>query len=737
MIKILLVILFPLCSFCQPTGRVIDSINRQPLPFATLRFFNHQGLLHSAVTDSNGRFSWTDTAIHFIEISAIGYQAGRFSIRPGDYLLQQLARTLAGVTVNTQRPAISIRPDGFLYDATRDVPIAGENTGDLLRKLPGIQVDPDGVPSMRGSTRIKVFIDGRPSEAYAATIADALRLIPAENIARIEIITQPSARYEGEGVDGVLQIFTRRPVSDGCSGNINGYLQNRALQLNANMAIRRKQWIITTDMGYYYLTNISWTTLTRTEAATGQLAQQLVRSNKFSNISTGIGITYLLDSLSTFSAGYRYGRGWDHIDTDISYFTASNSFKRSIDNPYLRYIHPVSWNYARKTKDKKGEFNFSGMWFDHHIENNYDLEQASYRETNFTTVWNKELGLESNYVYSGFEAGIKGAFRRYRNSSVFIPGANRSQKFLFPRDIYSIYISQTFNLRDLKIRAGLRYEQTVLTLGIADTSIRVPDYKNLLPNVLVSRNFNSHSLSAAYSRKIFRPWLNYLSPVISYIDSLNISYGNPYLEPAVSNNYDLTYSFLKSKWLISANFFWYQTLRSIEGVALLKTGGIVERTYQNIAQNSITGVSVQLSYRTTSLTINVNNNLRYISFGNRNGWVNNFTANATYKFTPSFSASAYVLLNGTRIDFQGSATGTRYYNFAANKIFAKGKYGLSIRLDNLFMPYQTITELSKTESFVITSNNKQIRRFFRFGFSYKFGKKEIRVPPVRTVSSEN
>ena len=646
-------------------------------------------------------------------------------------------RTLRGVTIQSQRPAITLRPDGFLYDASRDLPSAGETTADLLRRLPGLQVDPNGVPSMRGSTRIKVFIDGKPSEAFASTITDALRMIPAENIAKIEIITQPSARYEGEGVDGVLQIYTKRLMSDGTSGSINGFIQNRNQVMNGNIATRRRQWIITNDIGFGYYTNINWTNIIRNGQSTDQLMQNIVRSNSNFNISAGIGITWLLDSLSTLSAGYRYSRGWDQINTNMSYFSGSNSFERIIDNPYMRYIHPVNWSYNKKTKDKKGEFNFIGGWFNHHVENNYSLLQGNFREENFNTVWNKELAIELNYMYGGFEAGAKGVFRRFRNASIFIPEANQSQAFIFPRDIYSAYVSQTIPLGKYKLRTGFRYEHTVSSLGIDGTKIPIPEYKNGLPNILVSRIFNSHTLSAAYSRKIFRPWLNYLSPVVNYIDSLNITYGNPYLDPAISNNYDFSWSFLKNRWLINANFFWYQTVRSIEGVAILKSTGILERTYQNIAQNSTAGMATQISYRTNTITVNVNNNLRYIDFGNRSGWVNNFTANATYKFSPDFYISSYILYNGKRIDLQGSTSGTRYYNFWINKTFSKGKYGLSLRLDNLFMHYQTITEESKTESFIVTSKNRQIRRFFRLGFSYKFGKKEIKVPPVRTVSSEN
>jgi hypothetical protein len=738
MAKLLLFLLLPVYSFGQLNSRVMDSTTRQPIPFATIRLLDQQQrLIQSVIADTSGRFSWTDTTIYYIGISATGYRSLQFKAGQTEYLLPSITKTLTGVTLTSQRPVITLRADGFLYDATQDVINAGESTIDLLQKLPGVQVDPNGVPSMRGSSRIKVFIDDKPSESYAPSITDALRMIPAENIARIEIITHPSARYEGEGVDGVLRIYTKRPLSDGISGNINGYIQNRARVITGNIAIRRKQWIITGDAGYFYSNNIFWTTLRRTDNTSHTLLQRQVRANKATNISMGIGITWLIDSLNTLSVGYRPGLGWDHVYTQIDYSIGSTSFGRFIDNPYKRYVLPVNWSYIRKTKNKKGEFSLFGNWFNHHVQSDYDLQQGSYKEINSNTVWNKELTVESNYMYGVFEGGIKGSFRRYRNNSVFIPDADRSQNFYFPRDIYAAYLSQTFTVKGFRIRTGVRYEQTVLSLNLSDTSFRIHDYKNLLPNILISRNFDSHILTAGYSRKIFRPYLGYLSPIINYIDSLNISYGNPYLDPSVSNNFDLTYSYNKKEWLISTGLFWNQALRSIEAVALLKPGGVIERTYQNISSNTTSGMSLQVTYRKGDWTANINNNLRYVDFGYRSGWINNFATYVIYKFSPDFSVSAYLMQNSKRIDLQGSTTGTRYYNVWFNKTFKNGKYGISMRFDNLFMHYQTIREVSQTESFQVISDNKQIRRFFRFGFSYKFGKKEVKIPPARNTSNEN
>jgi outer membrane receptor for ferrienterochelin and colicin len=739
-------LLLHLVCQAQVNGRVLDSATRQPLVFATVRLMTEkQKAAGSIITDSSGRYAFQNVhpGNYFFVFSMAGYAVKHSALLAvngplamEDQTLTTLTKTLTSVTVVAQRPLVTPRIDGFTYDATQDVPVPGENSSDLLRKLPGVQVDPDGIPSMRGSTRIKVFIDGKPSEAYASSIVEALRQIPADNIAKIEIITQPSARYDAEGVDGVINIFTKRRLSDGSSGAVNGYYQNRVRQLNTNIAWRRKQWILTAEAGYNYSNNISWTTIDRADIANNRVSQYQVRANQFTNLSGSIGITWLADSLTTISIGYRYGQGKDHITTDIDYYLANNQFRRSIDNPYKRWIHPLTWSYIRRSKDKTGEFSLLAYWFDHHIESDYSLRQNSYKENNVNTTWNKELNLEANYVKGNFETGIKSSFRRYRSASIFTPDNNRSQDFTFPRDIYAGYANYMFQIKEWKLRLGLRYEHTVLSLDFPDTSIRVPDYKNLLPNLLLSRNFGAHTFTAGYSRKIFRPYLAYLSPVINYVDSLNISYGNPYLDPAVSNNYDLTYSFIKNKWMISLNSFLYQTLRSIEAIALLKSSGIVERTYLNIARNTISGVAIQLTYRTSKFTFNTNNTLRYIDYGQREGWTGNFGGYAIYKLTSTFSVSAFLSYNTTRVDLQGSTTGSRYYNFGASKTFRDGKYGLSIRLDNLFMPFQTITETNETENFITSSANRQIRRFFRLGFSYKFGKKEIRVPATRTASSD-
>jgi hypothetical protein len=487
------------------------------------------------------------------------------------------------------------------------------------------------------------------------------------------------------------------------------------------------------------------------------LVQHRFVTNKGTNWSGGLTTTFIVDTLLSISVGIRYSNYTDRIYTTIDNTimipgNASTSFTRNINNPFKRTNVPISWSLIKKSRDKSAEFGFLGNYFNQQVETNYSLLQSKtgspdYAEINENLTTNKELALEADYSKnynnkSNFETGVKVAIRKFHNASLFLPDQNRSDRFFFPRDIWAAYASYTFTVKDSKIRAGLRYEHTVSSVHLQDTSFRVPGYKNLLPNIIISRSFGAHTISAGYSRKIYRPYLASLNPVISYIDSLNIAYGNPYLEPPKSNNYDLIHTFLKNEWLVSTNLFLYQIIKSIETVSILRADGIVARTYQNISANYATGAAITISYRDKKLTVNSNNTIRYTNYKSnnglpdRNGWLANLGINATYKITPSFTAASFITYNTTRVDLQGSTTGASFYNFLVIKTFKEAKYALSFRIDNFFMPFQTITEINETDDFYQSTGTRNMRRFFRIGFSYKFGKKEIRVAPVRTISSE-
>lgn len=766
------------------SGVLLDSLTREPVAFATVRLIDEkQNLMQRSFTDSTGYFTFHDIpagryALHF---SMVGYHPGQSpvfewpdSTMTGllQYILVAASHRLETVTVIAQKPLVTPRIDGFSYDARQDVPIAGENATDLLRKLPGVEVNQEGAPLMRGSSQIRVFIDGKPSTAYAGSVAEALQQIPTENIAKVEIITRPSARYDAEGTDGVIHIITRKPTEDGSSGSLNGFLANRSKQLSGNLTLRKSAWIINTTAGYGDNSDRQTGILNRIRHTTSQgtgLLQQRVTNSATTNWNGRINANWLIDTLTTFNFSYGYGKRSDESDMELDNSIWANDavidrFARYTDNPSGRYLHTFNGGVFRKSRDKSAEYSFMVGGFYQELESSYLLNQArewqtDYSETNRTMTGNRELALQADVTKKirntmELEAGVKAEFRRFSNHRVFevfdfrqgsyMPDYVRTDRFYFDRAIIATYISYTVKLKEWQLKAGGRYEHTHWPLHFGATSVTPPDYKNLLPNLMVSRQLSpAHSFSAGYARKLLRPYFVYLNPIPNYIDSLNLEYGNPYLRPTITNQYDITHTYQKSRWLVGTAIFINRTNNSIETVRLLKPGGMMENTYENIGKFYATGVTLTLAFTAKRFTFRANNTLRHLVFDSdsrfptRKGFAGSHSVNLSYRPTNTFNINAFTSLNTRAVTLQGNRTGWQSYGLTINKDFPGKKLSASLRITNLFTPYQDVREESSATDFYQHMQNRYINRFFRLGLTYKFGKKEIRVPVTNTISSEN
>lgn len=785
---IIIFMLFYAAAFGQQDGGIsgvlLDSLTHEPVVLATVRLMDgKQNPVQHLFTDSTGRFAFHDIpagryALHF---SMVGYHSRQSPVFewpdstmtvPREYLLVAASHRLETVTISAQRPLVIPRTDGFSYDAAQDVPIAGETATDLLRKLPGVEVNPDGTPLMRGSSRIRVFIDGKPSTAYSASVGEALLQIPVENIARVEIITRPSARYDAEGTDGVIHIVTRKPAEDGSSGSFNGFLGNRNRQLSGNLTLRKSAWIIHGGAGYVDNTNRLTSTLRRTGQTVAQgtdLFQQQTTNSATTNWNARVNTNWLADSLTTLNFSYGYSKRSDESGMEMENFLSVNNeaadrFTRYTDNPSGRYLHTLNSGVFRKSCDKSAEYSFMAGWFYQKLESSYVLNQVrsgytDYREANRTLTGNRELALQADVTKKirktmELETGIKTEFRRFSNyrvsevfdfsRGIYVPDDERTDRFYFDRVLLAAYVSYTAKLGEWELKAGGRYEHTHWPLHFGDTSITAQTYRNLLPNLMINRQVSpAHSFNAGYARKLLRPYFVYLNPIPNYIDSLNLEYGNPYLRPMITHQYDVTHTYQKSRWLVSTAFFIHQTNNSIETIRLLKPGGRVENTYENIGKLHTTGASLTLAFTTKQFTFRTNNTLRHLVFDSgsrfpaRKGLAGSHGINLSYKPTNTFNINAYLSLNTRTVTLLGIRTGWQSYGLTVNKDFPGKKLSISLRAINFLTPYQSIREESSAADFYQLMQTRYINRFFRLGFTYKFGKKEIRVPVTNTISGEN
>lgn len=755
------------------SGIISDSVTNKPLSFATVRLLNQNRIiLKNTISDSTGHFHFHNVVpgLYLLKVSITGYNSrysAIFELKNTDitlpvFPLSYSNEMLAGVTVTAQRPLIAAKIDGFVYNAGQDVQNAGESAADLLRKIPEVQIDQNGIPQMRGSSRIKVFIDGRPSITYANSVADALRQISADNIQTVEVITHPSARYDAEGVDGVINLFTKKPLSNGISGTANGILGTRFNELTSSMTWKHQQAMITIDLGHSNSSNIMSSQLDRIEHMRGipKLEQKRVVNSNGKNFFGGAGFIYSPDTLTTLNAGYRYNGDWFGAETILDNVSANDIFFRNIDNPSQRFLHGVNGGWLKKSRDKSTEFNLMGYWFyqgqrGHYLLNQFRNGQTDYSEKNRNVLDNREFSFQADISKklnrgNELEIGVKGAFRKFSYHNIFdvfdftravyLPDTSRADRFWFNWAIMAAYGSYTLSLGSWKIKAGLRYENTHWPLHFREIVINIPAYQNLLPNIIFNKKISTkHNISLGYSRKLLRPYINYLNPVINYIDSLNLEYGNPNLKPAITNSYDLSYIFQQSSWMLNIALFYNQTGNSIERIRISQDNGIIANTYANIADYDVLGSTINASLRLERFTFSLINTSRYLRFDSkkgfpvRNGFIINQNLDVTFRPNTSWTIRAYVNLNSRNINIQGYTSTVPSYTFSINKEFLGGKLNLSGRCDNPFAPYRYITEVIEGELFDQQIESRYINRLFRVALRWKWGKKEVTRPQVREI----
>lgn len=764
------------------SGKVTDSVSYKQLPYVTVTLvYCKDSTTRYALTDSTGIFHFSNLLpdAYFLKFTMTGYRSARsgdFTLSDSslnsvqEYLMAPSAIQLAPVVISSTLPVIKFRIDGFTYNAQNDIPAAGETASDLLRKLPAIVVNPEGSPTIRGSSAIKVFINDRPSEAYASSITEALKQVPSETIARIEVITQPSAHYDAEGVDAVILIYSKKSINNGLSGIVNGQASNRNPSLTENLNIRHNRWISVVSAGYSYSYNPNQNDLTRTgtNGPASSLTQRRETARESNWISASINTFYTIDTLSTWNAGYSLRPFWGSESNWLANTLLSNNathyFTREIDRESTFLSHALNGGYVKKSSDRKTELNILALCTYEDLDGNYILQQVQhpkpvYHEDNKNSL--KNLGLSAQADLSKqfsnksvLDMGIKVAYTDHKSDSYFrvynsalneyVPDNARSNSFQFNRVMLAVYSSYLFNVGAWKLRTGVRYEHTLLNLRFSNTSLEVPDYQNLMPSVLVSRSFSdNHQLSFSYSKRLTRPYISYLNPIVNYVDSLNLEFGNPALRPMTAHNTEVAYTYTNKGFLLTSSLFFNQIKNGFENIRSVKAGGIVESTYMNVSSNRTLGGLLSSSLRLSKLTFNTNHTLLFVTLTRQtparsvSGTVSSHYLNIGYKFLPNFSAELSGTLNAGQVNFQSTVTGTQWYSLLLIRTFNKGKLSASLRLDN-FASFSThTTEIIDSDNFRQTTLNYFPLFLTRVGISYKIGKKTIQEPSTRRLNNES
>ncbi len=769
------------------TGRVIDSVTRHSIEYTTLTISDRttKKVVSGAITDTSGQFvvQGIQSGIYSISIEFIGYRkriidsvavtAKNLSL--GTILLSPAGQTLKAVTISGSAPIIENKIDKLVYNAANDITAQGGMALDILKKVPQVNVDIDGNVELQGNANIRFLINGKPSSVFGNSITDALAAIPASQIKSIEVITSPGAKYDAQGIGGIINIILKDNKIQGINGSINLSGGTRLNNASANLNIRHGNWGINTYLsGNKQIPSHTPATQDRlsTDNAGGvtHLVQDGYTDFERDGYQGGIGFDWSITKHDNITASLSYnhygngGSGITRIIEDSAGIAVPAITRNATSNFHTNSID-ASLNYKKEFRKEGQELNMLYSTSIGRPHSDYsqtltsDLNNLPYNGTisnNPGTDNEQAISIDYTHPVSSkvnVEAGAKAQLQDITSiadvndltplSHDYVHDAGQSYHLQYNRQVYAAYGSVSMPLSSfLKMKAGLRYEYTNTKIDFPNTS--VPAYNSLVPSLTFSHDFTNGFIKLSYSRRLERPDYGDINPFLNRSDPYNITTGNPFLKPEIGNNTELglNKSFGKNGNVYIAlieriNTQDHKRITTFypeyqAGDSVLTNVSVTN--VQNTGTEYNTGINVSGAYNIKeklSLRGNVFATHRYLmtSIGSGNidaGIRLRVNLNLSYVFPHNLVAEAFGNYNSATNNIQGRSPQNISYTMAFRKQFWDKKASIGVTATNLFNEYTRQVTTINTSSYTSYSVRSVPYRSVGISFTYKFGKLEFK-----------
>ena len=766
------------------TGAVLDSLKREAVPYATVVLLPpapNDKPVTGVAADDKGHFALTKLAPGpaRLRVSYVGYSTQTRAItitagatEVGAFRLPVAGTALAEAVVIGTKPVVEVRPDRLIYNADQDVTNAGGTAADVLRKAPLLAVDGEGNVKMRGSANFKVLVNNKPSPTLAQNLAEALKGIPAEQIQSVEIITTPPAKYDGEGTAGIINIVLKKGVDQGLNGRVGAGTGNRNSSVDASLNFRKGKVGFTSSggTGRWYNPGADNRSRSGFDPSTGLTVSQLEQRSTLQNdggwVYGSLGLDYdpaahhslsLAGSLNGYKGTTDQNLSNQFVATDA---TKNQLFARTTRNRFSALNSELTGTYTRTFAQARREWSVLGQYATNSGTSGYDFDQykgspvplasgqATYRERSRNTAPSHEITAQTDFVQpfgekQTLEMGLKSIWRR--NSSVadidtlftaqageYARSARRATNFSYNQNVQATYATYSFGLGK-KVRASLggRVERTMLTTAFrtSDTGFS-RSYLTPLPNGSAQYAFSeATSLRLAYSRRITRPNIYYLNPYVDRSDPSYLSFGNPKLDPELTDSYELSYNTVIKTATLNAALSVRHTGNAIEQVRLPTDSlNVTAQTFANVAANTFYQFNIYASLKPTpKWDLSVGPDVQYLirrspALGaNRRGFMAGLNLNTSYKLTKTFTLQGFLYGSLPEPTIQGTGAANLYYQFGAKKSFLKEKLDLTVNLSSPFNRYWAYRGTFSTPYFNETGAYLAYQRSVRVYVGYRFG----------------
>ncbi|MBK8981498.1 MAG: TonB-dependent receptor [Ignavibacteria bacterium] len=753
------------------TGFVYDRQSKTPLEGVTIQIFNKTDsvLAGGASTDAEGFFEISDISqgSYTLNVNLTGYN--KYSLKMDltepdsknkkiDTVYLNSGTVTDEISVEADKPFMELKGEKKIFNVAENMSVKGGTAIDILKNLPSVTVDIDNNVSLRGNSSIKYFINGRP---VTGNIARILEQLPSDQVNSVEVITNPSAKFDAEGSTGVINLVLKDFDDGGLNGQLDmssGSMDNYGTGLNLNyktkdykvsgsydMRIRTRFFNAAIDRDNFFSTD---------EAFTNQTSDGRMRME---GNNAKFEFEYYPSLKDVLNFNVRYGKGnRNRGDTDnLQIFDASNSllqvYKSTGNEIENNEEYSFGLNYFRSIEKSihtiTGDISYSS---DKEYEN--ENKQTDYTlpanlETLFSRIDGSELNKQFNAQIdyqkkfsktSGFESGIKFNnrntdtdnlnYNKNNSTGAYELDTALTDDFLYNENISAAYLIYTGEAGDLSYNLGLRGENWNYSIDQylfnSNTSRNISD---IFPSAGVAYKFSlTDQVGVNYSRKVRRPGYRQLSPVTRVFSPVFYSKGNPDLKPEYINAFELNYSKFFNSFSVIPSLFYNHKSDAITRTSELIDSNIVLNTSVN-ANSEVTYGGELLVNGAFSKAINLNASLSYYhqdinsdSLGNNSN--NTFSGRIFSNISLPFDAGIQLtyFYSGKSITPQGTMDPINSFDVALRKDFLDDKLNLNLKFSDIFNTAK-FSGTSNTELYSQTFSRARVSRLVTLSLSYKFG----------------
>ena len=772
-------------------GRVVEASTDNSIGYATVALLRADStVVTAAAADAVGDFklSTKEAGTYTLQISSVGYTTLNRSVeiveertKLGKVALEQ-GVDIKEVVVAVQKPLIVADDEKLAYSVEDDPDAATSQLVDIMRKVPQLSVDAEGNVLLNGQSDYKVLVNGRSSSMMSKNFKTVIESMPAGSVKKIEVITNPSTKYEAEGVGGIINIITNRKVAGGYNGNVNLSGSNHYfLNGNAYFAAQAGKFSISASA---YVQGMKSRLTHRGEGfreVFDDPTMHLMTSStgmKYGGRHLGayFNASYEIDTMNliTLEGGYHNGTNKSIADSKTEVFSIGNERVVAYDNiwesGYKYNSYWASANYQHRFNREEHTLTLS-----YEMDLSPDKEDQLYdvlNTFNYPTSARRNLGDNGSFDNTvqidyfnpinkmhSIEAGSKYIYRRYTNESQTLLRDEATGEFAiapdYPRsdmnytqNILALYAGYHVKGKKLSGRVGARMEQAWSDVVVRTEKEDIaydPSLFNVIPYASANyRPNDANTLSLSYTQRLSRPSLWNMNPYRNE-SPMSVSYGNPDLDATIAHSVALSWRRFSSSWNVSLGTTGSFTNNAVSRYTFVEDG-VTHSTYGNIAKRQVYGLNGTIGYRSGvkfNVQLSGQGGYNVIKAPTLKLSNDGFTYNVSLYASAALWKDATIYCNGYAyrfgVDLENSYKQTYFsYGLGLRQQLFKKKLTLSFTASNPFTSKMKLTSVTETNSYRSENTSWQTPRQFSFSIGYRFGKTQVNVKSTnRSIQNDD